>query len=159
VNTYGLFGTMTRQRYEVTIEGTDDSSPGAETKWREYEFKAKPGPTHRRPRQVAPYHLRLDWLMWFLPLSPYHAQGWLLAFLVKLLRNDPTTLRLLAKNPFPDRPPALVRATLYLYRYTTGHERRTTGAWWVRDLVGEYLPPLALNHSASPSGERPPQAA
>ncbi len=159
-NTYGLFGTMTRQRHEVAIEGTDEASPGPETKWREYELKAKPGPTHRRPRQVAPYHLRLDWLMWFVPLSPYHAQGWLLPFLVKLLHNDRAALGLLATNPFPERPPALVRARLYLYRYTTRHERRRTGAWWVRELVGEYLPPLALRGpSGSTSTGRPPQAA
>jgi hypothetical protein len=29
----------------------------------EYEFKGKPGDPRRRPPQVAPYHLRLDWLM------------------------------------------------------------------------------------------------
>ena len=144
VNTYGLFGTITRERYEVTVEGTDDPSVGPGTTWREYEFKAKPGPPHRRPRQVAPYHLRLDWLMWFVPLSPHYAEGWFVPFLVKLLQNEAATLRLLATNPFPDRPPAFVRARLHRYRFATRQERASTGAWWVKELVGEYLPPLAL---------------
>ena len=143
VNTYGLFGSITTQRYEVVIEGTDEAQLGPETTWREYAFKAKPGDPHRRPRQVAPYHLRLDWLMWFVPLSGHHTQGWFLAFLLKLLQNDRGALALLATNPFPDSPPKFVRARLYRYRYATGEERAREGAWWVRELVGDYLPPHA----------------
>ena len=70
VNTYGAFGTVGRERYEVIVEGTPEADPGPDAEWREYEFKGKPGDPRRMPRQVAPYHLRLDWLMWFLPLSP-----------------------------------------------------------------------------------------
>ena len=75
VNTYGAFGNVTRARYEIVIEGTDD--PHGETGWREYEFKGKPGNPARRPRQFAPYHLRLDWLMWFAAISSTYARGWL----------------------------------------------------------------------------------
>jgi len=46
---------------------------------------------------------------------------------------------LLAANPFADGPPALVRARYYRYRFTTPDERRRTGDWWQRELVGEYL--------------------
>ena len=69
VNTYGAFGRVTRTRYEIVLEGTDDSIISQATHWQEYGFKAKPGDPRRRPPQVAPYHLRLDWAMWFLPLS------------------------------------------------------------------------------------------
>jgi hypothetical protein len=62
----------------------------------------------------------------------------------KLLQNDPATLRLLRRNPFPDEPPQAVRATLYDYRFTTWRERRETGAWWVRRRLGEYLEPLTV---------------
>jgi len=144
VNTYGVFGRITRERYEVVIEGTDDPALGPGTRWREYELKAKPGDPRRRPRQVAPYHLRLDWLMWFAALSPTYAETWLLPLVEKLLSNDARTLRLLAANPFPDGAPTFVRALLYRYRYTTPEERRETGAWWVRELVGQYLPPVAF---------------
>ncbi|OLC58379.1 MAG: hypothetical protein AUH85_00845 [Chloroflexi bacterium 13_1_40CM_4_68_4] len=142
VNTYGAFGSVTRERYEVIVEGTDgDVGPNA--LWREYEFVGKPGDPLRRPPQVAPYHLRLDWLMWFLPLGmPSHE--WFVPFLVRLLVNDVPTLRLLRVNPFADRPPRFVRATLYLYRFSTPGERRETKAWWVRRRVGEYVPPVSL---------------
>lgn len=152
VNTYGAFGSVTRQRYELVIEGTEAREDGEPGVWREYEFRGKPGDPRRRPPQVAPYHLRLDWLMWFAALSPAYAEDWLIPFLAKLLEGDPAVLRLLRRNPFPQAPPARVRALFYYYRFTTRRERRETGAWWARELVGHYLPPMAL---ATPPVERP----
>ena len=147
VNTYGAFGSVTRSRDEVVIEGTTDEEPDMASTWREYEFKGKPGELRRMPPQVAPYHLRLDWLMWFLPLSPIYGEGWFVRFLGRLLVNDPLVLDLIRRNPFPDRPPAVVRARLYRYRYSTWAERRTSGAWWVREHIGEYFPALRLQAS------------
>jgi hypothetical protein len=145
VNTYGAFGSVTKYRDEVVIEGTDDAAPSASSVWREYEFKGKPGNPMRRPPQWAPYHLRLDWLMWFLPFSPMYGETWFIRFVDRLLRNDPAILGLLRDNPFPDRPPTTIRARLYRYRYTSWSERRQTRAWWVRQPIGEYLPPVALS--------------
>lgn len=142
VNTYGAFGSVTRERYEVVLEGTSDADPGPQSQWLEYEFKGKPGDVTRRPPQVAPYHLRLDWLMWFAALSPSFAEPWLKRLLARLLENDRTVLRLLRHNPFGDTPPEYVRARLYLYRFTTRSQRRESGAWWHRELIGEYIPPV-----------------
>jgi hypothetical protein len=147
VNSYGAFGTITRERNEVILEGTSDSDITPSTEWKEYEFKGKPGDPRRRPPQVAPYHLRLDWLMWFAAMSPAFAESWLMPLVVKLLENDRPTLGLLRSSPFPDvdRPPAYVRASLYRYRFTTWSERRRTGDWWVRRRLGMYLQPVRLN--------------
>lgn len=145
VNTYGAFGSVTRQRFEVVVEGTDAAEPGPDATWREYEFKGKPGDPKRLPPQVAPYHLRLDWLMWFIPLSPRYAGSWFTRFLVRLLEADPQTLRLLRHDPFNGTPPAYVRARLFLYRFTSWHERRETGAWWHRSPVEELVPPVELH--------------
>jgi hypothetical protein len=141
VNTYGAFGSITRKRREIVIEGCDDLRPSAESAWRAYEFKAKPGEPSRRPPQIAPYHLRLDWLMWFAALSPRYADDWFEPFLDRLLRNDADTLKLLRANPFPDEPPQWVRARLYDYRFTTHDERRATGEWWHRTEIGDYRRP------------------
>jgi hypothetical protein len=154
VNTYGVFGQITRERYEVVVEGTDEPALGPETRWKEYEFKAKPGNPRRRPRQVAPYHLRLDWLMWFAALSPRYAESWFLPFVAKLLTGDDDISRSVAVDPFGGRPPRFVRALLYRYRFTTPEERRRTGAWWSRQLVGEYLPPVALGAEPSAGSGR-----
>ncbi|MFF4249697.1 lipase maturation factor family protein [Streptomyces sp. NPDC001663] len=145
VNTYGAFGTVSRLRYEVVIEGTDDAVPHEDSDWREYEFKGKPGDPRRWPRQFAPYHLRLDWLMWFAALSPSYAGAWFGALVERLLENDHDTLRLLRRSPFPpDAPPRYVRARLFRYRYTSWRELRETGACWERTYVREYLPPTRL---------------
>jgi hypothetical protein len=142
VNAYGAFGSVTRQRREVVVEGTADEEIGPGTTWLEYGFKGKPGDPRRRPRQWAPYHLRLDWLMWFAALSPAYADRWFVAFLRRLVAGDAAVLRLLAHNPFPDRPPTVVRARLYHYRFTTREERRATGDYWARELLGEYARPV-----------------
>jgi hypothetical protein len=142
VNTYGAFGSVTRVRREVVVEGTADTDLAGAPTWLEYEFKGKPTDLRRLPRQFAPYHLRLDWLMWFAALSRGYADGWFRGFLGKLLENDRATLRLLRRNPFPDAPPAYVRALMYEYRFTTWQERRETGAWWHRTFIGVYAPPV-----------------
>jgi hypothetical protein len=142
VNTYGAFGSITRERFEVIVEGTDASVLDQTTEWREYEFIGKPGDVRRRPPQIAPYHLRLDWLMWFIPLSPAYAADWFPRLVERLLVSDPATLRLLRRNPFPEAPPRFVRARLDRYRYTTPQERRKTRQWWVREPAGELMPPV-----------------
>jgi hypothetical protein len=144
VNTYGAFGSINRTRREVVVEGTADEALGDRTTWHEYEFKGKPGDVRRLPRQYAPYHLRLDWLMWFVGISPAYADGWFEPFVAKLLQNDAATLKLLRRNPFPDTPPRYVRARMYRYRFTSRPERRDTGAWWFRAPVGDLLPPVTL---------------
>ncbi len=142
VNTYGAFGSVTRDRHEIVVEGTDATTLDGATEWREYEFKGKPGDVHRRPPQFAPYHLRLDWLMWFAALSPSYAEGWFVPFLRKLLAGDDATLKLLRHNPFPDEPPTYVRARFYRYRFTTRDERKATGAFWHRTYAGEFVRPM-----------------
>jgi len=144
VGTYGAFGSITRPRYEVIVEGTDDAVPGSATKWREYEFKGKPGGLGHMPPQIAPYHLRLDWLMWFAALSSYREHPWFVNFMAKLLEGDRATLGLLRSNPFPERPPLQVRALLYEYHFTTPAERAVNAEWWKRKPVSVYFPPVSL---------------
>jgi hypothetical protein len=153
VNAYGAFGNVTRKRYEVVLEATDEPAVTGRTRWREYGFGGKPGDLRRMPPQVAPYHLRLDWLMWFLPFSVDVIPGgirvpgydvWFLRLVQKLLEGDAATLKLLRENPFENRRPTFVRALFYEYRYTTRRERKESGAWWVRRELGVYLPVLSL---------------
>ncbi|MGH9584207.1 MAG: lipase maturation factor family protein, partial [Bryobacteraceae bacterium] len=144
VGSYGAFGSITRPRYEVIVEGTSDSAITPATRWREYQFKGKPGDVNYRPPQIAPYHLRLDWLMWFAAMGSYQNYPWFVNFVAKLLENDHAVLSLLRKNPFPNAPPKYVRALLYEYRFTTPEERKRTGAWWVRTLAGPYFPAVSM---------------
>jgi len=148
VNSYGAFGSVTKPRYEVVVLGTAGDEARGDTAWREYSFQGKPGDPMRRPPQVAPYHLRLDWLMWFCGFSPWQEQPWFANLMAKLLQNDRDTLSLLDGNPFPGKPPRWVRAVVYEYRFTTREERAKTEAWWVRELRGDYFPAVSLDDPA-----------
>ena len=157
VNAYGAFGSVTTERYEIVLEGTEaEDARAPEAVWHEYEFRGKPGDLKRTPPQVAPYHLRLDWLMWFLPFSvSVLSRGiavrgyerWFLRFVGKLLAGDRPTLKLLKTNPFPERPPQWIRARYYRYQFTTPAQKRASGAVWQREWIDDYLPPV---HSDSP---------
>jgi len=139
VNSYGLFAVMTTERREIILEGSNDR-----THWLAYEFKYKPGDVTRRPAFVAPHQPRLDWQMWFAALGDARQNPWFENFCERLLQGSPEVLALLAKNPFPGRPPRYLRAEFYDYRFTNPAERHATGAWWKREFIGEYLPPRSL---------------
>lgn len=145
VGTYGAFGSITKTRYEVIVEGTTDAVITPATKWSEYEFKGKPGQLNFRPPQIAPYHLRLDWLMWFAAMSSYDDYPWFVNFVAKLLENDKAVLSLLRTNPFPGKPPHFVRAQLYEYHFTTPAEHAQSGNWWKRTYTGPYFPAVSLD--------------
>jgi hypothetical protein len=141
VNTYGAFGTVSRERHEVVLEGASAAEGTSEEAldWREYEFPCKPGDPARAPCWVTPYHYRLDWQMWFAGLSRAERQPWIFNLIYKLLDNDRAVLSLLRHNPFPDAPPRYLRASLYRYEFTHFGE----SGWWRRQRLGTYLPPLA----------------
>ncbi|WP_331782438.1 lipase maturation factor family protein [Subtercola sp. YIM 133946] len=143
VNAYGAFGSVTKRRYEVIVEGSSAAMPASDADWLPYEFKGKPGDVRRIPRQFAPYHLRLDWLMWFLALGSPDTR-WFEAFVRRLLEADRPTLALLRIDPFDGSAPTWVRARVYLYRFTTRAERRATGQWWMREPSGWLLRPVSL---------------
>lgn len=151
VNAYGAFGSVTKERFEVIVEGTRAEMPDDAAEWHEYEFHGKPGDPARVPRQFAPYHLRLDWLMWFLALGSRDSR-WFTVFLTRLLEGDRATLRLLRVNPFPGEPPRWIRARMFRYQFATRDERKRTRLWWMRDAVGTLVPPV----SAKPTRRDPP---
>jgi hypothetical protein len=139
INSYGLFRVMTTSRLEIVVEGSDDGIA-----WRAYEFRYKPGDVTRRPGFVEPHQPRLDWQMWFAALGRYETTPWFAPFLARLLEGSPPVLGLLGPNPFLEHPPKYVRAVAYDYRFTTLAERRATGTWWSRSLVGAYSPVASL---------------
>ena len=141
VNTYGAFGAVGKERDEIIFEGTEDTMITGDTKWKEYEFKAKPGDPNRRPPFVAPYQPRIDWQIWFAAMASPADYPWTLHFVWRLLHNDKATLSLLANNPFPDEPPHYIRARLYRYRFAPPGDP----AWWKREPLGEWLPALSTN--------------
>jgi predicted DCC family thiol-disulfide oxidoreductase YuxK len=144
LNSYGLFAVMTTDRREIILEGSDDGES-----WTPYEFRWKPGDPSRPPRFTTPHMPRLDWQMWFAALGrDCRTQPWFLAFERRLLEGSPEVRGLLAPGPFADQPPRYLRARLYAYRFTP----RGDAAWWRREEVGPYCPPVALPEAEGPFG-------
>jgi hypothetical protein len=145
VNTYGAFGSVGKVRHEIVFQGTADPIPSEAATWREYEFVCKPGDPARRPCVIAPYQPRLDWQIWFAAMSSPDRYPWTLHLIWKLLHEDPGTLSLLARNPFPEAPPRYVRALLFRYRFAP--PGNPAGEWWERDRVAVWIPPLSEEDS------------
>ncbi|XP_007453659.1 PREDICTED: lipase maturation factor 1 isoform X2 [Lipotes vexillifer] len=147
VNTYGAFGSITKERTEVILQGTASPNASApDAKWEDYEFKCKPGDLRRRPCLISPYHHRLDWLMWFAAFQTYEHNEWIIHLAGKLLANDAQALSLLALNPFAGRaPPRWVRGEHYRYKFSRpGGAHAAEGKWWIRKRLGPYFPPLSF---------------
>lgn len=150
VNTYGAFGSVTKSRTEVILEGTHSVNPGPGAEWEEIEFKCKPGRTDRRPCLISPYHYRLDWLMWFAAFQDYSSNPWLVHVATKIMAGDPSVENLIEQNPFREEPPKFIRAQHYSYRYTEfGSKEALEGHWWKRELVNQYMPALSKNQLKS----------
>lgn len=136
-NRYGLFATMTPHRYEIEFQGSEDG-----VRWTPYLFRYKPQDVMARPGIYAPYQPRFDWNLWFASLSTWREQPIVPLTEERLLDGDREVLGLFRGDPFAGRPPRYVRAVVWQYWFSTPEEKRRTGAWWRRELLGSYAPTL-----------------
>jgi hypothetical protein len=155
---YGLFAVMTRGRYEIEFQGSEDGK-----NWVAYPFRYKPQALSKAPGIYAPYQPRFDWNLWFASLGSWRDNAIVPNTEVRLLSNDPDVLSLFAGNPFSQAAPKQVRAVLWQYWFTTVREKRTTGNWWRRQFLGPYAPTLELQPDGKaavvnlPEAMRPPE--
>ena len=139
-NEFGLFAVMTRERYEIEFQGSMDGKT-----WTAYPFRYKPQDVHAPPRVYAPYQPRFDWNLWFASLGGWRRNPFVLHVEQRLLDGQPDVLALFVGNPFPDKPPAQIRAVLWQYWFSDGKEKREQGIWWRREQIGLYAPSLQRN--------------
>jgi len=135
---YHIFPTMQRERQELIIQGSRDGKL-----WKDYQFNYKPGPLNKKPAFIVPYHPRLDWMLWFVPIQSQRQMYWFRHFEQQLRKGSPQVLSLLHNNPFPDKPPRFIRVKVYDYQFTSSDELKRTGHWWKRTYLGiyPYVPP------------------
>jgi hypothetical protein len=141
-NRYGLFAVMTRGRYEIEFQGSNDGQ-----NWVAYPFRYKPQALNERPGIYAPYQPRFDWNLWFASLGSWRDNMFVVSAQERLLKNSHDVLQLFRGNPFSTAPPKQVRAVLWQYWFTSMAEKRTTGNWWKRKYLGTYAPTLAQDEN------------
>jgi lipase maturation factor 1 len=137
-NQFGLFGVMTRGRYEIEFQGSND---GGKT-WTVYPFLYKPQAVNEAPRIYAPYQPRFDWNLWFASLGDWRQHQFVLGTEEALLDGSHEVLSLFGRNPFSDGPPQEVRCVMWQYWFTSLAEKHETGDWWRRKYLGLYAPTL-----------------
>jgi len=133
VNTYHLFGHITRERYEAQFQTFDGK------RWAEHDMHYKPGDPARAPPYVAPHQPRVDFLLWFygLGVRVFSARAYppptpqYVAVLLERLCDDPAAVQSLFESELP-RAPTAVRIVFYEYRMTSYAERAESGRWWRR---------------------------
>ncbi|MGB6675799.1 MAG: lipase maturation factor family protein [Terriglobales bacterium] len=152
-NRYGLFAVMTRGRYEIEFQGSQDGQT-----WEAYPFRYKPQDPSKPPGIYAPYQPRFDWNLWFASLGSWREYPIVLSTEIHLLTNDSDVLSLFAGNPFPNQRPRQVRAVLWQYWFSTTADKRNTGIWWRRQFLGLYAPTIEQAGGTIRAVEWPPGA-
>jgi lipase maturation factor 1 len=135
-NQYGLFAVMTRGRYEIEFQGSDDGKT-----WTPYPFRYKPQDPREAPGIFAPYQPRFDWNLWFASLDNWQQNRFVIYAEERLLTGSPAVMELFAGNPFPGAPPRQVRTVVWQYWFSDRAEK-SQGLWWRRELIGLYAPAL-----------------
>ncbi len=136
-NQYGLFAVMTRGRYEIEFQGSNDGQ-----NWAPYLFTHKPQALNKAPGIYAPYQPRFDWNLWFASLGDWQQNNMVPITEERLLENDRDVIGLFRNDPFGDKAPRQVRAVLWQYWFTSMAEKRQTGDWWKRTFLGLYAPTI-----------------
>ncbi|MDQ3264963.1 MAG: lipase maturation factor family protein [Myxococcota bacterium] len=134
-NGYGMFEVMTRDRLELSVEGSEDGQT-----WRPYRFRYKPGAPEQAPRYAAPHMPRLDWMMWFAALGRCEDSPWLFSLQKALLEGSPPVEGLFESVPFEGRPPRRTRIQAARYRFAP----RGSQAFWTVEPLGAFCPEVAL---------------
>ncbi|MFL5482077.1 MAG: lipase maturation factor family protein [Gemmatimonadaceae bacterium] len=137
-NPYGLFAVMTPARYEIEFQGSSDGRA-----WVPYQFRYKPQDVFERPGIYAPYQPRFEWNLWFASLAPWQQNPWVVNTEQRLIEGSPSVLGLFRGDPFHGKPPAMVRTIIYQYWFTDLATRRSSGAWWRREELGQFSPSLS----------------
>ncbi len=155
VRNYGLFATMTTERYELRIEGSHDGRI-----WKPFRFRYKPD-TEADLHFAWTHMPRLDWQLWFVSLWPscqgrafYQRNWWFFNFLEGLLDGSPEISDLLEENPFERTPPRFIRVLRDRARFSTPEEYAETGNPWVFERVKTPFCPILDKATLRRSGIR-----
>jgi len=141
-NAYALFGNLKSVREVVEFAGSND---GGET-WRTYEYRYLVHRVDQISPFIAPWYPRFEAILqnnMLITSNPvlYQSVG------AHLLRHDPQVVKLFQRDPFPDRPPTMVRMSTYRLYFTEARTLRATGQYWRKEYQGEFAPMMLMGEN------------
>lgn len=144
-NFYTLFGRMLPARVAVEFEGSNDAG----RTWRAYGFRHQPQREDAIPGFLAPRYARLEATLQVEANRPEPSP--LFAHVgARLLARSPDVLAQFNLDPFPDKPPVLVRFPVYQLKFTDLATWRATGRFWTKEFSAFHQPLLYLDGRGAP---------
>lgn len=139
VNEYSLYATFAPERYQVEFEGSNDAG----RTWRTFPYRHIPQQPDQMTGFIAPWFARFEAT---LQISAWNGKKSALipAVASHLLARNAEVMRLFRADPFPDRPPTIIRMRGYRLSFTAPDTQRRTGHYWRKEFAGDYQPALYL---------------
>ncbi len=134
-NGYSLYASFVPGHPQVDFEGSND---GGKT-WRTYEYRHVPQSVDRVAPFLAPWFPRFEATIQIESWSPGET-SLLPIVAARLLARNPDVMNRFARDPFPERPPTVVRMRRYRLVFTDRETQRRTGHYWRKEFAGNFLP-------------------
>ncbi len=144
VNEYSLYAAFDPVRYHVEFEGSNDAG----RTWRTYDYRFLPQHPDQIAPFIAPWFARFDATIQIAAWSGRKSRV-IPVVASHLLARNRVVMDLFRADPFPDRPPTIIRMRGYRLSFTSLETQRRTGDYWHKEPAGDYLPALYL----TPRGE------
>jgi TPR repeat protein len=142
-NSYTLYSWLDPFHCVVEFEGSND---GGQT-WRSYDFRYYPNRVDRIGPHIAPRFPRFEASLQ-IELNNREAPSPLYpAVAAQLLARNPLVTGLFERNPFPEKPPQMIRLPGYRLTFTDLATRRETGRFWNRKFLDYLLPMIYVDAS------------
>ena len=136
-NGYSLYANFEPAHVQVDFEGSND---GGKT-WRTYPYRHVPQQVDRRPPFTAPWFARFETTIEIESSKPPKSSVIPLVA-AHLLARNPDVMARFASDPFPDRPPTVVRMRRHRLAFTDPATLRRTGHYWHKEFDDDFLPAL-----------------
>jgi len=139
-NEYKLYARFDPVRYGVEFSGSNDAG----RTWRPYEYRYICQRVDQICPFIAPWFPRFEATLEGTDTGTGKAPLFQ-AVAAQLLARNPEVIGLFPVDPFPDRPPTLMRMRYYQLSFTDFAAWRRNGHFWRKEYKGDYLPMLYVN--------------
>lgn len=140
-NVYTLYSRLDPFHFVAEFLGSNDGG----VTWHPYEFRHFPQALDRIGTFPTPWFHRFEANLQVQASTNDQAPPVYSLVATRLLEQRQPVVAFFARNPFPDRPPQMIRVAGYHYTFTDYATYRATGRFWNRTYLGEYHPMMYVD--------------